>query len=192
MMKSFSRSVSFRGVLSPISPKASRINDSIVSPRLTRASWISRLFRIIVVVGSVVTFSGAVVVYFSVLPNFTQVFLGYGVSKVDGVPKSCNMFDGRWVVDDSYPLYNASECPFVEQGFNCLANGRTDENYLKWRWKPKSCDLPRVNVRSILELLRSKRIVFVGDSMSRTQWESLICLLMTGVEDKGSVYEVNV
>lgn len=191
MMKSFSRSVSFRGVLSPISPKASRINDSIVSPRLTRASWISRLFRIIVVVGSVVTFSGAVVVYFSVLPNFTQVFLGYGVSKVDGVPKSCNMFDGRWVVDDSYPLYNASECPFVEQGFNCLANGRTDENYLKWRWKPKSCDLPRVNVRSILELLRSKRVVFVGDSMSRTQWESLICLLMTGVEDKGSVYEVN-
>ncbi|XP_037493312.1 protein trichome berefringence-like 7 [Jatropha curcas] len=27
--------------------------------------------------------------------------------------------------------------------------------------------------------------------MSRTQWESLICLLMTGVEDKKSVYEVN-
>ncbi|GAU35088.1 hypothetical protein TSUD_70110 [Trifolium subterraneum] len=27
--------------------------------------------------------------------------------------------------------------------------------------------------------------------MSRTQWESLICMLMTGVEDKMSVYEVN-
>ena len=31
---------------------------------------------------------------------------------------------------------------------------------------------------------------FVGDSLSRTQWESLICLLMTGVDDKKSVYEV--
>jgi hypothetical protein len=40
-------------------------------------------------------------------------------------------------------------------------------------------------------MLRSKRVVFVGDSMSRTQWESLICMLMTGVEDKMSVYEVN-
>lgn len=27
--------------------------------------------------------------------------------------------------------------------------------------------------------------------MSRTQWESLICFLMTGVEDKKGVYEVN-
>ncbi|KAF2282844.1 hypothetical protein GH714_043300 [Hevea brasiliensis] len=39
--------------------------------------------------------------------------------------------------------------------------------------------------------MRGKRIVFVGDSLSRTQWESLICMLMTGVEDKRSVYEVN-
>lgn len=46
-------------------------------------------------------------------------------------------------------------------------------------------------MRSTLEKLRSKRVVFVGDSMSRTQWESLICLLMTGVEDKKSVSEVN-
>ncbi|KAE8723417.1 Protein trichome berefringence-like 7 [Hibiscus syriacus] len=55
----------------------------------------------------------------------------------------------------------------------------------------KDCDIRRFNVRNVLEMLRDKRIVFVGDSMSRTQWESLICLLMTGVEDKKSVYEVN-
>ncbi|GMI78597.1 MINICHROMOSOME MAINTENANCE 2 [Hibiscus trionum] len=46
-------------------------------------------------------------------------------------------------------------------------------------------------VHNVLEMLRDERIVFVGDSMSRTQWESLICLLMTGVEDNKSVYEVN-
>lgn len=191
MMKSFGTSISFRGVSNPSSPRACKINDSFASPRFTRPSLISRWFFLLVVIGSLVSFSAAVAVYFSVLPNLTQLFLGYGVYVRHGFPDSCNVFDGGWVVDDTYPLYNASECPFVEQGFNCLANGRRDENYLKWRWKPKSCEIPRLNVRSVLELLRSKRIVFVGDSMSRTQWESLICLLMTGVEDKGSVYEVN-
>lgn len=46
-------------------------------------------------------------------------------------------------------------------------------------------------MRDVLERLRSKRIVFVGDSLSRTQWESLIFMLITGLDDKSSVYEVN-
>ncbi|KAG5036165.1 hypothetical protein GLYMA_04G240700v4 [Glycine max] len=103
---------------------------------------------------------------------------------------TCNVFEGSWVRDDSYPLYDASHCPFVERGFNCLANGRKDRDYTKWRWKPKNCEIPRFDARGILEQLRGKRVVFVGDSLSRTQWESMICLLMTGVEDKKSIYEI--
>lgn len=105
---------------------------------------------------------------------------------------ACNVFDGSWVRDDSYsyPLYDAAECPFVERGFNCFANGRKDRDYTKWRWKPNNCDIPRFDARGILEQLRGKRVVFVGDSLSRTQWESLICLLLTGVENKTSVYEI--
>nr|GEW24604.1 serine carboxypeptidase-like 42 [Tanacetum cinerariifolium] len=91
----------------------------------------------------------------------------------------------------SHPLYNASECPFAENSFNCLANGRRDKGYLKWRWKPNNCDILRFDVGVMLEKLCGKRVVFVGDSLSRTQWESMICMLMTGVEDKKSVYEVN-
>lgn len=105
--------------------------------------------------------------------------------------RECDFFDGMWIPDESYPLYNASECPFAEQGFNCLANGRKDKRYLKWRWKPKNCEIPRFNVQAILEKLRGKRVVFVGDSLSRTQWESMICLLVTGVDDKKSLYEIN-
>jgi len=90
-----------------------------------------------------------------------------------------------------HPLYNATECPFVEAGFDCLGNGRSDRDFLGWRWKPRSCEIPRFDVRGVLEMLRGKRVVFVGDSMSRTQWESLICMLMAGVEDKRGVYEVN-
>lgn len=105
----------------------------------------------------------------------------------------CDLYDGKWVLDESgtYPLYNASQCPFAENSFNCLANGRRDQGYLKWRWKPNNCDVLRFDVGAMLEKLRGKRVVFVGDSLSRTQWESMICLLMTGVDDKKSVYEIN-
>ncbi|KAL8215629.1 hypothetical protein R6Q57_022466 [Mikania cordata] len=104
---------------------------------------------------------------------------------------ACDLYDGTWVLDENYPLYNASQCPFAENSFNCLANGRRDNKYLKWRWKPKNCDISRFNVGVVLEKLRGKRVVFVGDSLSRTQWESMICLLMNGVTDKTSVYEIN-
>ncbi|KAF7840095.1 protein trichome berefringence-like 7 [Senna tora] len=103
----------------------------------------------------------------------------------------CDVYQGRWVPVPPYSLYNATDCPFVERGFDCLANGRKDMNYLNWRWKPNDCEIPRLNVSYVLEMFRGKRIVFVGDSMSRTQWESLVCMLMGGVEDKSSVYEVN-
>lgn len=43
----------------------------------------------------------------------------------------------------------------------------------------------------MLEKLRNKRVVFVGDSVGRTQWESLLCMLASAVSDKSSIYEVN-
>ncbi|XP_010530234.1 PREDICTED: protein trichome berefringence-like 7 [Tarenaya hassleriana] len=104
---------------------------------------------------------------------------------------TCDFFRGKWIPDESYPLYNASGCPFLERGFNCISNGRRDNRYMKWRWKPNDCDIPRFSASRILESLRGKRIVFVGDSLSRQQWESMICFLVTGVKDKKSVYELN-
>lgn len=189
---SLSRSTSSgrRTLNSPItgSPRALVLG----SPKGSRVSCLSQWFHMLMVIGSFASFliviSGG---YIYVLPSLSRASLGYSMFKLNNSGVSCNIADGSWVVDDNYPLYNASECPFAEQGFNCLGNGREDKDYLKWKWKPKNCDIPRFNVHSILERFRGKRVVFVGDSMSRTQWESLICLLMTGVEDKKSVYEVN-
>lgn len=187
-MKTFNRSKSLNQRALGVSTQRSL---SFGSPRVNRSSSFSQWFCVLVMIGSVLSFF--VVIgggYIYVLPSLSQ---GFGSSKSNSTVEVeyCDMFDGSWVVDDNYPLYNASECPFAEQGFNCLGNGRRDKDYLKWRWKPKHCEIPRFNVRYILEKLRNKRVVFVGDSMSRTQWESLICLLMTGVEDKRTVYEVN-
>lgn len=168
---------------------------SVGSPRVcTRLSSVSRFFRLLVVIGSLISFLIAFFGgYLYVLPSLSQAFHVHGIhnSTFNRSTSSCNVLDGSWVVDGSYPLYNATECPFAEQGFDCLRNGRGDTDYLKWRWKPKSCSILAFNAQSILAGLRGKRVVFVGDSMSRTQWESLICLLMTGVQDKKSVYEVH-
>ncbi|XP_021835409.1 protein trichome birefringence-like 4 [Spinacia oleracea] len=99
--------------------------------------------------------------------------------------KHCDIFDGRWVYDDSYPVYDPSSCPYVEPGFSCFNNGRHDLGYLKYRWQPYGCDIPRFDAKKMMEMLRGKRLVFVGDSLSRNMCQSLICHLMAF---KGQTY----
>nr|XP_027090085.1 protein trichome berefringence-like 7 [Coffea arabica]XP_027090086.1 protein trichome berefringence-like 7 [Coffea arabica] len=177
-------------------------------------SWFFQSFNGIIVVGSLLFFVAAISSgYFFMFPTFqpemnnpdnrtspefvidmnsTSTELDVDIdSALPDLVRECNVFDGSWVADDSFPSYNASNCPFAERGFNCLANGRRDKGYLKWRWQPKNCNIPRFDVEETLEFLRDKRVVFVGDSLSRTQWESMVCMLMTGVNDKRSVYEIN-
>ncbi|KAI9187049.1 hypothetical protein LWI28_023700 [Acer negundo] len=89
----------------------------------------------------------------------------------------CDMFTGRWVLDTSYPLYEAAACPFIEHEFNCQKNGRPDLAYTKYRWQPHDCNLIRFNGLNFLERFRGKSIMFVGDSLSRNQWQSLTCML---------------
>ncbi|KAG9144150.1 hypothetical protein Leryth_013799 [Lithospermum erythrorhizon] len=79
---------------------------------------------------------------------------------------SCDIFDGNWIWDDSYPLYRSQDCKFLDEGF-------------------------RFDAKDMLERLRNRRLVFVGDSIGRNQWESLLCMLSSAVPDKASIYEVD-
>lgn len=56
---------------------------------------------------------------------------------------TCELFTGAWVRDDTYPMYVSSQCPIIDEEFNCQMNGRPDSGYLKYRWQPLNCELPR-------------------------------------------------
>ncbi|KAL2476622.1 Protein trichome birefringence-like 43 [Abeliophyllum distichum] len=95
----------------------------------------------------------------------------------------CDIFKGSWVFDNSYPLYDSTKCPFIEKEFDCQKNGRTDKDYMKFRWQPSGCKLPRFNGVDFLKKLKGKRLMFVGDSLSLNQWQSLTCMLHVAVPE---------
>ncbi|KAL0300681.1 UNVERIFIED_CONTAM: protein trichome birefringence-like 38 [Sesamum radiatum] len=97
---------------------------------------------------------------------------------VSVVAGGCNLFRGRWLYDSSSnPLYESSSCPFINSEFDCLKYGRPDKLYLKYTWKPDSCSLPRFDGAGFLRRWKGKKIMFVGDSLSLNQWNSLVCML---------------
>ncbi|OMO61101.1 hypothetical protein COLO4_33558 [Corchorus olitorius] len=112
-----------------------------------------------------------------ILPDMTKKKMG-----------RCNIFEGKWVYDPgASPLYDSAMCPFLSSRAICQANGRPDKEYEKWRWEANQCKIPRFDAKDMLERLRGKRVVFVGDSINYGQWESLACLLYSAIPDQSHV-----
>ncbi|XP_020237226.2 protein trichome birefringence-like 33 isoform X5 [Cajanus cajan] len=92
--------------------------------------------------------------------------------------EGCDVFNGRWVRDElTRPLYEEAECPYIQPQLTCQEHGRPEKEYQRWRWQPHGCDLPIFNASLMLEKLRGKRMMFIGDSLNRGQYVSLVCLL---------------
>lgn len=113
--------------------------------------------------------------------EFSAVISGeYGRNSTSDMKtgRICNWSRGKWVYDSSYPLYSPYKCPFIDPGFDCQkSGGRPDSLYLKFRWQPFSCNLPRFNGEYFLRKMRGKKIMMVGDSLSQNMFESLACMI---------------
>ncbi|KAF8779237.1 hypothetical protein HU200_002917 [Digitaria exilis] len=102
----------------------------------------------------------------------------------DTSKEECNWSRGQWVYDNvSRPLYSGLKCGFIFPEVACDKYGRKDVMYQHWRWQPYGCDLPRFDAIKLLEKLRNRRLVFVGDSVNRNQWVSLVCMVEASIPD---------
>ena len=79
--------------------------------------------------------------------------------------------------DDEPPYYTNLTCPFIDDLQNCMKFGKPSLEFMRWRWRPDGCDLPRFDAARFLEAMRGKSMAFVGDSLARNHLKSLLCLL---------------
>lgn len=75
---------------------------------------------------------------------------------------SCDIFDGNWVLDDSEPVYPPGSCPYIDDAFNCFKNGRPDSDYLRFRWKPQGCQIPRWEIEFLINFMQYVTILYMG------------------------------
>ncbi|OAY83531.1 Protein trichome birefringence-like 33 [Ananas comosus] len=117
----------------------------------------------------------------------------FGLEKDDHEVKGvCNVFEGKWVYDEAArPLYQEEECPYIQPQLTCQEHGRPERRYQHWRWQPHGCSLPSFNATFMLEKLRGKRMMFVGDSLNRGQFVSMVCLLHRIIPEDAKSIETN-
>ncbi|XP_071728550.1 protein trichome birefringence-like 14 [Rutidosis leptorrhynchoides] len=108
--------------------------------------------------------------------------------------QACNFGKGRWVTDESRNLYSGFGCKQWLSGmWACRLTQRTDFGYEKLKWQPKDCTMDNFTGPEFLKRMQDKTLAFIGDSLGRQQFQSLMCMITGGeemhdVEDVGEEY----
>ncbi|OMO50048.1 Autophagy-related protein 27 [Corchorus capsularis] len=120
--------------------------------------------------------------------------------------EGCNIFSGKWVRDElNRPQYQESECPYIQPQLTCQEHGRPDKDpssdglvahkvvirvVVDRTLGPVQVYIIRnFNATLMLESLRGKRMMFVGDSLNRGQFVSMVCLLHRILPENAKSFE---
>ncbi|CAD6242547.1 unnamed protein product [Miscanthus lutarioriparius] len=98
-------------------------------------------------------------------------------SPANAIEAACDLTRGQWVPDEEAPYYTNLTCPFIDDLQNCMKFGKPSLEFMRWRWQPDGCDLPRFDAARFLDAMRGKSMAFVGDSLARNHLKSLLCIL---------------
>ncbi|KAF3439705.1 hypothetical protein FNV43_RR17983 [Rhamnella rubrinervis] len=97
--------------------------------------------------------------------------------------QECNYAKGKWVIDHNRPLYSGFGCKIHLSGmWACRLTQRTDFAYERLRWQPKNCQMEEFTGSKFLRRMQDKTLAFVGDSLGRQQFQSLMCMVTGGNE----------
>ncbi|TYH20429.1 hypothetical protein ES288_A05G428800v1 [Gossypium darwinii] len=111
-----------------------------------------------------------------------------GLNCIISIFAVCNYARGRWVADSRPPLY-AAQCKYMERKWACRLSSRTDFSYEGYRWQSVDCQKPEFEASHFLERMKDKIVAFVGDTLSRQQFESMMCML-TGGQESSDIEDV--
>ncbi|KAF3536603.1 hypothetical protein F2Q69_00025408 [Brassica cretica] len=102
----------------------------------------------------------------------------------------CNYAKGKWVADKKRPLYSGYECKhWLSSMWACRVMDRPDFSFEGYRWQPRGCNMPQFDRFTFLTRMQNKTIAFIGDSLGRQQFQSLMCMAIGG-EDSPEVQNV--
>uniref|UniRef100_A0ACD5YDE5 Uncharacterized protein n=1 Tax=Avena sativa TaxID=4498 RepID=A0ACD5YDE5_AVESA len=105
--------------------------------------------------------------------------------------KECDYRNGGWVPDDNRPLYSGLRCKrWLSESWNCRLTQRKDFAYEKFKWQPKGCDLPLFQAAQFLRRMQDKTIAYVGDSLGRQMFQSMMCMVAASGKDHSDVEDV--
>uniref|UniRef100_A0ACD5Y946 Uncharacterized protein n=1 Tax=Avena sativa TaxID=4498 RepID=A0ACD5Y946_AVESA len=105
--------------------------------------------------------------------------------------EECDYRNGGWVPDDNRPLYSGLRCKrWLSESWNCRLTQRKDFSYEKFRWQPKGCEMPLFQAAQFLRRMQDKTIAYVGDSLGRQMFQSMMCMVAASGKDHSDVEDV--